>query len=155
MSMKFIFGGVIAIILLAIYVYAIVVAINVVNMCVATTGCTSAPPGSFNSGMVTSLTLIGGLVSALVIAVLAVTEPGEAPGVRAFGLDSAQASSLVLKITTGLYLGVWVLAGLAAFFVGFMRHPGVLQSLTDLGQSWLGLAVAAAYSYFGLSRGNV
>jgi hypothetical protein len=154
MSMKFVFGGVIAIILLLIYVYAIVVGIGVVNTCVATQGCSSAPPESFNTGMVTSLTLIGGLVSALVIAVLAITEPGEAPGVRAFGLTDAQASHLVLNITTGLYLGVWVLAGLAAFFVGFMLHPGVLQPLTDLGQSWLGLAVAAAYSYFGLNRGN-
>jgi hypothetical protein len=153
MSLKFIFGGVIAIILLLIYVYAIVVGINVVGACVATEGCRSAPPDSFNTGMVTALTLIGGLVSALVIAVLAVTRPGEGPA-RALNLNSPAIPHTILNVVTGLYLAVWILAGLAAFFVGFLQHPGVLQSLTDLGQSWLGLAVAAAYSYFGLNQGN-
>jgi hypothetical protein len=151
MSTKFIFGGVVAVILLGLYVYAIVVAIGVVNTCVATPGCTSAPPGSFNSGMVTTLTLIGGLVSALVIAELAVTRPGEAPVVRALGDNPTVTPKRVLTILTGLYLAVWVVAGVTAFFVGFMQHPNVLQPLTDLGQSWLGLAVAAAYAYFGVS----
>ncbi len=32
-----------------------------------------------------------------------------------------------------------------------MNHPDVLPALTNVGQSWLGLAVAAAYGYFGLS----
>ena len=49
-----------------------------------------------------------------------------------------------------VYLAVWTLAGLAAFVVG-LRHPDVLQPLTDLGQSWLGLAVAAGYAYFQIS----
>jgi len=50
-----------------------------------------------------------------------------------------------------IYLVVWVIAGVAAYVVGTMWYPGKLQPLTDLGQSWFGLAVAAAYSYFGIS----
>jgi hypothetical protein len=34
--------------------------------------------------------------------------------------------------------------------VGTLNHPGQVQPLTDLGQAWLGLAAAAAYSYFGV-----
>lgn len=49
-----------------------------------------------------------------------------------------------------LYLLIWVITGLAAFVVGSMQHDRVLQPLTDLGQSWLGLAVAAGYAYFGI-----
>jgi hypothetical protein len=48
------------------------------------------------------------------------------------------------------YVLVWVVVGLVAFVVGTLNHPGQVQPLTDLGQAWLGLAVAAAYSYFGV-----
>jgi hypothetical protein len=48
-----------------------------------------------------------------------------------------------------------MLAGLAAFWVGYLRHQGALPALTDLGQSWLGVAIAAGYSYFGIKpQGN-
>jgi hypothetical protein len=42
---------------------------------------------------------------------------------------------------------VWVIAGLAAYVIGTMWYPWKSEPLTDLSQSWLGLAVAAAYSY--------
>ena len=55
----------------------------------------------------------------------------------------------VVKVVSVLYLLVWMGAGLWAFVVG-LQHPKELPALTNLGQSWLGLAVAAAYAYFGL-----
>ena len=48
------------------------------------------------------------------------------------------------------YLAVWIFTGLWAFIKGVMVHPKVLQPLTDLGQAWLGLAVASGYAYFGI-----
>jgi hypothetical protein len=56
-----------------------------------------------------------------------------------------------MKVVTGAYLLIWVLIGLAAFIVGEMWHPGVLQPLTDVGLAWIGLAVAAAYAFFGIN----
>jgi hypothetical protein len=150
--MKALFGGLIAIVLLGLYVYSVAMGILVVK-CVSTPGCTSRPLSSFTDGMITALTLIGGLVSALVIAELAITRPGQTPGARMVGTREATASTRVtntVKIVTAVYLLVWVAAGLSAFVVGYMQHPKVLQPLTDLGQSWLGLAVAAAYVYFGI-----
>src|SRR5262249_4790479 len=99
-----------------------------------------------------AMSLIGGLVSALVIAELAVTKPGEAPIARAIGGESAGPTlNWTLTLVTMIYLGVWGIAGLAADVVGTMWERAEPQPPTDLGQSWLGLAVAAAYSYFGIS----
>ena len=149
MSAKTIFGTVIAIILLGLYVYLVISAITTVS-------CTPQPDclTGFNDPMGSAMSLIGGLVSALVIAELAVTVPGEIPVARSLGIQpSAMAapnrSGKVVMWVTTIYLAVWILTGLAAFVVG-LRAPNVLPNLTDVGQSWLGLAVAAAYAYFEL-----
>ena len=97
---------------------------------------------------------VGGLVSALVIAELAITKPGESPAARVLNTNPSQKAMTILKITTIAYLSVWTLFGLLAFIIGYLQHPGVLQPLTDLGQSWLGLAVAAAYAYLGVNQNN-
>jgi hypothetical protein len=151
MDMKLLFGGFIAIILLILYEYSVYEGLLVV-MCLSTSACTQYTADSFTPGFSHAMSLIGGLVAALVIAELAVTKPGEAPVARTIGGTSDNATlSWTLTIVTAVYLVVWVLAGLAAYVVGTMWYPGKLQPLTDLGQSWLGLAVAAAYSYFGIS----
>jgi hypothetical protein len=149
--MKRVFGGLIAIVLLGLYTYAVGYAIEVVN-CASTKGCQSPPVDYFTDGFALTMTTVGGLVSALVIAVLAVTKPGDAPVMHALGPSPSANAVSALKILTGAYLLVWVLVGLAAFVVGTMWHPGVLKPLTDLGQSWLGLAVAAGYAYFGIAE---
>jgi hypothetical protein len=152
-AMKLLFGGLIAVILLGLYVYSVYEAIMVVS-CIAKSGCTQFKPDDFTPGFTHAMNLIGGLVSALVIAELAVTQPGQSPVARAVGGGGALGPGLdwTLTITTMLYLLVWVLTGLAAYVVGTMWWPGKLQPLTDLGQAWLGLAVAAAYAYFGISQ---
>jgi ABC-type thiamin/hydroxymethylpyrimidine transport system permease subunit len=148
-TLKLAFGGLIALILLGLYVYSVFVAIQIVN-CVAAKGCTDHAVADFSQGLVQAITLIGGLVSALVIAELAITAPGQAPMARALDTKSSPRTQLTLQIVTGLYLFVWVCAGVAAYVYGQMLHPQVLQPLTDLGHSWLGLAVAAGYAYFAI-----
>lgn len=147
--MRIAIGAVLAVILLGLYVYSVSFAILVVN-CVSTPGCTSYPLSGFTDGMVQALTLVGGLVSALVVAELAVTKPGEAPMTRALEPTASVTTQQTVKWVTIVYLIVWVATGLSAYVVGQMLHPKVLQPLTDLGQSWLGLAVAAGYAYFGI-----
>jgi hypothetical protein len=152
--MKLLFGGFIAVILLCLYEYAVFEAVMVVT-CISTPGCTAYTADSFNLGFSHAMSLIGGLVSALVIAELAVTVPGQAPVARAIGgANAGPKLSWTLTIVTAIYLAVWVITGVAAYVVGTMWYPAKLQPLTDLGQSWLGLAVAAAYAYFGLSPGK-
>ena len=146
--MKLLFGAVIAILLLAIYVYAVFMGTAVVN-CVSTPGCTSLTKADFDS-WAPIMTLIGGLVSALVIVELSVTEPGKPPVARALPTNPTQRATAGVKILTGLYLLAWMVAGVAALIVGVIQHPKVVQPLTDLGQAWLGLAVAAGYAFFGV-----
>lgn len=146
--MQVVFGGAIAVILLGIYLHLIRVAYQVVS-CVTTVGCSEYVVTYFNDGMAQALSIVGGLVSALVIAELAATKPGEVPAVRALADDATDRSKLVLKIVTIVYVLAWMLAGLTAFFIG-LYHPKELPPLTNLGQAWLGLAVASAYAYFGI-----
>lgn len=154
--MKSVFGPIVAAVLLGIYCYLVWSAITIVTDCGTAAGCQPPAGEQYNDQMASSLALIGGLVSALVIAVLAATKPGEAPGLHVLSADKQQHASartkMVLRAVTGLYLTVWLIAGLSAFFVGYLWHPNILPALTDLGQGWLGIAVGAGYAYFGIDR---
>lgn len=89
---------------------------------------------------------IGGLVSALVIAQLAVTMPGKTPRV---GLSSPRSDKdlFYLNIAVGSYLLIWVLTGLSSFIIGVILYQKASIALSNIGSNWLGLAVAATYSY--------
>lgn len=143
---RLIFGGILVCILLGIYVYLITVALRVVLGTI--------PPDSFTPTMASTLSLIGGLVSALVIAELAVTTPGQPPGARILGPDPTIGAKRVVLGVVVLYLAVWTMTGLAAFIWAFLKNQGVVATLTDLGQSWIGVAIAAGYSYFGIKPGQ-
>jgi len=146
--MKKVFGGVISLILLGIYVHLISLAVRVA-LCVGKTGCTEYAATHFNDGMAQALSVIGGLVSALVIAELALSKPGEAPGARVLDSDASTGAIRTLTIVSVFFVLVWIGTGLTAFLVG-LYHPAALPVLTTHGQAWLGLAVSAAYAYFGL-----
>jgi hypothetical protein len=99
---------------------------------------------------VTVLNLVGGLVAALVISVLAISEPKGAPG---SGLVETTATPLLknsVTIVSTVYIVVWVACGVAALVVGLMKYPDAVPLLNAAAKSWLGLAVAAAYAYLNL-----
>lgn len=151
--MKLIFGSIIAFILLCLYVYLVRVGImEVWNCAKAGDVCESVDANAFSAGMSQTLSMIGGLVSALVISELAVTEPGTAPAARMLDPGSSITVKWIVSVLTSVYLLVWIIAGLAAFFVGYLKHPNLLPALTNLGQAWFGLAVAAGYAYFGIKQ---
>lgn len=151
---KVIFGAMIAIVLLGLYAYSLLVAVGVAL-------CAPAKDqicGTFGPGLGHTLTTVGGLVSALVIAELAISKPGDPPAVRvlsAGGPNASPPSASSIRAVSwigSIYVLVWVLLGLAAYVVGAMLHPDKVQALTDFGQAWLGLAVAAGYAFFGVNR---
>ena len=152
MSQKTIFGGVIAVILLGLYVYTVIMALVITSCISKGTDCKSYAKDDFTSGMTVTMATVGGLVSALVIAELAITKPGETPVARVLDQNPSEQAKSILKYTTSAYLVVWTIFGLLAFVVGFLQHPNILQPLTDIGQAWLGLAVASAYAYLGINQ---
>jgi len=140
-----VFGGVIAFILLMLY------AGTVGYMIWAIAVPEHAETVIFSQGLIFVVTTINGLVSALVVTNLAITKPGENPAivrdaVRADGTPNPW----VTRLTAG-YIAIWLLVGLSALVMGVMIFPDVNTTLKDIGTTWLGLAVVAGYSYFGVT----
>lgn len=147
--MRAVAGGIVAIVLLLFYAYLVFQGSSVVD-CVTTTGCTSLVLADFNDVEQQAVSVLGGLVSALIISELAITKQGEAPAARALAAGASIKSKNILRWVTGLYILVWLVTGAWAFLSG-LNHPDTLPALTSVGQSWLGLSVASAYAYFGLN----
>lgn len=145
-----IFGSVLAVILLLLYAVSAWAMIYALWAACPGEGCGEPLGEKFSEGFRFVLTTVGGLVSALVISRLSITTPGSAPGFRALG-DMSHQLRLILNWVSAIYLLVWASTGFAALVVGVMLYPGVIQTVSDLGTIWLGLAVAAGYAYFGLT----
>jgi hypothetical protein len=144
------FGGLVAVILLLLFSASTLYMVSsVISFCASTNPCVSPPAGLVGEGFVYVVTTVAGLVSALVIAQLSVTEPGKPPTLGSFRPEG-RAATMVTGVVA-LYLLAWIATGLAALVVGVMLYPKVNQTLADIGSTWLGLAVSAAYAYFGLT----
>ena len=90
------------------------------------------------------VTTIGGLVSALVISKLTVTDPEG-------GLAIVSERKIHWRTFLELaYLIVWLITGLSALIVGVMLRPEINTTLSDIGTTWFGLAVASGFAYFGI-----
>ena len=147
-SIRTVGGGLVAVALLALYAYLVWSAIAVVS-CVSDETCTALAATDFNNVKAQALSVVSGLVSALVISELALTKPGAPPGAKALGEASTRRARNVLRWVTALYIFVWLCVGGAALIAG-LNNPDALPALTSVGQSWFGLSVASAYAYFGL-----
>lgn len=146
-----IFGGILAVALLLLYaVSAWSMILAILAVCPGTAECSLELAKQYNDGFRYVLTTVGGLVSALVIARLSITEPGAIPNFSALHVLTVRART-ASNVVVSLYLLVWGATGLASLVVGVMLHPNVIPTVSDLGTVWLGLAVAAGYAYFGLT----
>jgi hypothetical protein len=145
-SFSLLFGGVIGIILLGLYTFTMIYMISVAR-CVSAGNCQA---DDIPAGVIYVHTTVAGLVSALVVAELALTRPGETPGAKTLASDLSEQSQRITGYISGGYVLVWIISGLAALITGSMLYPDAVTTLTDAGTTWLGIAVAAAYSYFGI-----
>jgi len=109
--------------------------------------------GSFAPGVnaVWVINLLGGLVSGVVIGNLALADRGSTPlsQVKVLAQDYGR------KLMQGIvwtYIIVWLLAGFSSFYVGVIRCPDVSVTLNEIGKSWLGILVGAAYAWFGIKK---
>ena len=142
-----IFGGAIAGTLLILYTFAL----TYMSVLVFRAGQVKPDRAiEFSSGLTYVATMIGGLVAASVIAKLAITKPGRNPGVmRVTANADGEPNEWVTRLAVA-YLIIWLVTGLVALVIGVMLYPNVNQTLNDLGTTWLGLAVASVYAYFGI-----
>ena len=150
--MKAFFSAVVASLLLCIYVYLVVQGLSAVH-CLQVDVTDAECAERFTDRMASSLALIGGLISALVIAELSVTPVGEVPGERIFTSDAhSTRQRRLIRAMTGLYVAVWLCTGVSAYLFGYLvvEERAIVQPISDLGQAWFGVAVGAAYAYFGI-----
>ena len=139
--MKQFFGGVLALLLLALYLFAVGYMVTEVTKCAADSNCTQVPSTGAISILVTT---VGGVISGLVVATLGITQSGASP----LKVNLAGAPSWWI---VGLYMIGWILAGLGCLVFGTMLHPEISQTVTDIGKTWVGLATAGVYAYIGIS----
>lgn len=159
-NLSAIFCGVVAYILLLLY------AVTVGHMTVEVYqhGLAKAPkdekgvtlakqPLEFPAGTTNTVTTIGGLVSALVVAKLTMTKPGAMPKLAL--RDATPRMNHLSAFLTVAYLVVWLLVGLAALIVGVLLFPDSNTTIAEIGTTWLGLAVTAGYTYFNVDPQQV
>jgi hypothetical protein len=158
MNPRQIFGGLLSVILLLLFVFLLWRAVGVTQAVIACgpdATCAALARAQFSVSMETGLNTIGGLIAAIVVTELAITTPNDVPAARIFAPPGAPpASGLAAKAASTAYLAVWVSTGLGAYVWSALLHPDALKSLTDYGNAWFGLAIASGYSYFGINRGT-
>jgi hypothetical protein len=97
------------------------------------------------------INLIGGIVTGVVIANLAISAPGETPMSQVRNMAAGYGRSL-MQAVVWIYIGTWLVSGLVTFYVGVISHPEVSATLTAIGKAWLGILAGAAYAWLGIRR---
>jgi amino acid transporter len=136
--------GIIALMLLLIYLFAL-------GSLVALVIRSDSQPVVPAENVIWIINLIGGIVTGVVIANLAVTAPGETPMSQVRNMAAAYGQSL-MQTVVWLYIGSWLVSGLVTFYVGVISHPDVSATLTGTGKAWLGILAGAAYAWFGIRQ---
>lgn len=156
-KIRLIVGTLIAFVLLFLYAFVLIKAVGIA-LEAPPAGALEAPPAdrpakSLPEGASYVLQIVGGLVSAVVAAQLAVTQRGKVPDGQVFGLigehPPRQTANIAAAIAL-LYLAVWFILGVVAVIMGLIEAKTPVKPLEEFAKAWLGLALAAAYAYFGI-----
>ena len=145
---------VIPLILLIFYVSAIGTAMSstilAAKQCRTNVSCAEAFHARRIEGVNLILNVVGGPVSALVVVELTITQPGELPSAQILKRRHVRSTKKVATILSTAFIIVWLLGGAASVLM-YLLYPNVIPSaLTEFAKSWLGLALASAYSYLGI-----
>ena len=147
---QLIFGGIIALILLVFYAWAIISGACAVGH--SSFQCKSVV--SFSEPVQYALNIIGGLISATVVAVLGATQHGEFPALRIFKKDFAGTVQTFAGYMPSFYILTWIVFGTFMFTFGFFLYPDNADpapAFAAHAKAWLGTAIAAVYAYFGIT----
>lgn len=162
MNVKLLLGGVLSFALLGLYIYSIVQAIRVAGECAERAAavknhtpnaelCDAQKSNLGNVSLI--LNLIGGLISATVVGVLAATKPNDLPAKGLFATNIGEVVEGISAYLPLIYILVWVGCGMAMVVFGLLVYEDdPAPPLTAQAKAWLGAAVAAVYAYFGIDR---
>jgi len=138
--------GIIAVVLLLIYVFTLG------RLIISVYGW-DPMAGDFtaNQNTLWVVNLIGGLVSAVVVGNLALAGTGGTPDSQVREMMKAYGARL-MKGMVWSYIIMWLVIGAASFYVGVIRCPDVFEPLNAMGKTWLGILVGALYAWFGIKK---
>lgn len=157
--MSIILGGFLALSLLVIYVWVIWDAVLTAEKCNAAAVLIEGKrickdvDTTLGSGAY-MLNIIGGLLSALVAAVLGVTKPKDLPGSEYIGANLSGYSQKFAEYLPFIYILVWMACGVLVVIYGLLKYDNLVPPLSAHANAWLGSAVAAVYAYFGINQKN-
>jgi hypothetical protein len=97
------------------------------------------------------INILGGLVSGVVIGNLALADRGSTP-LNQVKILAEDYGKKLMQTIVWIYIIVWLLIGFSSFYVGVIRCPDVSVTLNEIGKSWLGILVGAAYAWFGIKK---
>jgi hypothetical protein len=97
------------------------------------------------------INILGGLVSGVVIGNLALADRGSTP-LNQVKILAEDYGKKLMQAIVWIYIIVWLLIGFSSFYVGVIRCPDVSVTLNEIGKSWLGILVGAAYAWFGIKK---
>lgn len=150
---KLVFGGLIATVLLGLYIWSII-----------DTATAAKTGGAITADISFLLNSVGALITATVLAVLGATQPGELPAEKTFDKGLTGAAKKVAAYMPALYIFVWIVCGVVTVIYGFhMLTPAVKPTeltansidaagaLNASAKAWLGSAIVAVYAYFGIT----
>jgi hypothetical protein len=145
---------ILAILLLIFYVFAIGTAvwstILAARQCHSNAACAEVFHAKRIEGVSLVLNVVGGLVSALVIAELAITQPGQLPSAQILKRRSIKSPRRIVTIVSTAFIVVWLIGGAASVLM-YVSYPNAISmALREFAKAWLGLALASAYSYLGI-----
>ncbi len=150
---KLVFGGLIATVLLGLYVWSII-----------DTATAARTGGAISADISFLLNSVGGLITATVLAVLGATQPGELPAGKTFDKGLTGMAKTIASYMPAVYIFVWIVCGVITVLYGFhMIFPAAAPTnvsadrieaagaLNASAKAWLGSAIVAAYAYFGIA----
>lgn len=166
---KLLLGGILAAVLLGLYIASIVIGIQTTRKCGLTTStiaqkvkdgakleeaikgpCSDEEKNLGNISYL--LNLLGGLISATVVAVLAATHASDLPAKDFFKAGLGSFAQGIAAYVPLVYILTWTFCGLFVVIFGLMVYGNdPSPPLTAHAKTWLGTAVAAIYAYIGIT----
>jgi hypothetical protein len=143
--------------LLCLYVWAALTMIHTAWACNQPNPTLTSDQCVVSQRLATLTTTLQGLVSAVVITVLAISPANGSINLVPFGVASKDGDQpLAATILALAYVGCWFLVGASALGIGtiVLSDPNAMRfsTLVNVGAAWLGLAIGAVYAYFGINR---
>ena len=144
--MRVIIVGILTVVLVAFYIYAMCLEIKVATNC---PGQSCDASKRDESGFGTIFTAVGGLIAAVAVGILAVNQPKEGLPTEGLADPSLKGFSANLaKFIPIIFVLIWIVGGVLALYFG-LRFSGS-PALTEMAKAWIGTAVAGVGAFIGI-----